>query len=54
MEGREFISVEVDTRVMEGGIIEGNRESSEETVMNDEVVPPIVVEMNTNITQKQG
>ena len=43
MEGRVFITVWVDTRVMEGGIMKGDRESSEETVANDEVVPPIVV-----------
>ena len=36
---------------MEGGIIEGDVESSKETVINDEVVPPIVVDPETNISQ---
>ena len=31
-------------KVMEGGDIEADRESSEETVIDDEVAPPIVVE----------
>ena len=39
----EFISAEVITKVNEGKIMEGDGESSDMTVANDEVVPPIVV-----------
>ena len=36
--------VEEVSKVMEGGTIKADRESSEETVTNDEVLPPIVVD----------
>ena len=48
VEGREFITVWVDTEVMEGGRIKVDRESHEGTVEDDEVEPPIVVENELN------
>ena len=36
------------TRVVEGGCVGDDRESSEKTVENDEVEPPIIVEIDTN------
>ena len=42
--GRVRLSVGEVVKVMEGRIYEADRESSEETVVDDEVAPPIVVE----------